>query len=288
MDLDLKDLAVFEAVCRHGSFGRAAGELFVSQPAVSERIRHLERVLAHPVFERTARGAVLTPTGEALVPYARRCLALAEETIEAARQAEGAPRFVIAVHSTFAQRLVPFVLGTMSAVPRRVAVRDVHSEEVAALILDGVAHVGFALSGSSRRGLSHISLAPDQVVCVASRRHPIARVRRPSASSLIDTLVAVNAWGNEAPVFLRRLRDVGVDDWRVRECADATTAVTLARDHHHVAFVARSAIPLQDEQLKQIPISGVSNWTIRLDLLHRRRDRDDIAIRALTYALPTA
>src|SRR6266566_1252295 len=160
MELDLQDLAVFLAVHRQGSFGRAATELLVTQPAVSERIRHLERVLTRSVFERTARGALLTPTGEVLVPYARRCLALAEETVEAARQAEGNPRFVIAVHSTFAQRLVPFVLGTLSAHSRRVAVRDAHSEVVPALVLDGVAHVGFALSGSARRGLSRISLPP--------------------------------------------------------------------------------------------------------------------------------
>ena len=77
MTLDLRDLEVFLAVERQGSFSRAASELLVSQPAVSERIRHLERVVGTEVFERTTRGASLTPAGEQLLPFAKRCAAIA-------------------------------------------------------------------------------------------------------------------------------------------------------------------------------------------------------------------
>src|SRR3954453_4401174 len=111
MALDLRDLEVFLAVVRQGSFGRAATELIVTQPAVSDRIRHLERVVGTEVFERTARGAVLTAAGEHLVPYAERCTALAAEAVETMQSGEHFPRFVIAVHSTFAPRIVPVVLG---------------------------------------------------------------------------------------------------------------------------------------------------------------------------------
>src|SRR5262249_40064170 len=158
MDLDLRDLAVFLAVERQGSFGRAAGELFVSQPAVSERIRHLERVVGRPVFERSARGGALTPTGEALLPYARRRVAPAGEALEHTRAAGGVPRFVIAVHSTFAPRVVPNVLGALRDLPRRVAVRDAHSEDVVTFVADGGADVGFAIPGPRARGLVRVPL----------------------------------------------------------------------------------------------------------------------------------
>src|SRR5947207_1407762 len=111
MPLEVRDLEVFLAVVRTGSFGRAAAALFVTQPAVSERIRHLERVVGADVFERTARGAVVTAAGEQLLPYAERCTVLASEAVEAIREGEHFPRFVIAVHSTFAHRVVPTVLG---------------------------------------------------------------------------------------------------------------------------------------------------------------------------------
>src|SRR5690349_1296131 len=133
MPLDLQDLTVFVTVARLGSFGRAAADLMVSQPAVSERVRHLERTLGRAVFERSARGARVTPAGEALLPYAQRCLAIADEALETARQVESVPRLVLAVHSTFASRIVPFVLHALADLPRRFAARDVHSELVGPL-----------------------------------------------------------------------------------------------------------------------------------------------------------
>ena len=107
---------------------------------------------------------------------------------------------------------------------------------------------------------------------------------------LKDSLIAVNAWGDGAEAFLARLDTGGVEDWRVRYCADAATAVALARDHAHVAFVTRSAIApqLSARTLRTIPMTGMSGWTVRLDLLHRRSDRNDTVVRALTDAIHTA
>lgn len=290
VNLNLRDLVFFLTVEREGSFGRAATELVVTQPAVSERIRHLERVVGRPVFERTGRGAVLTPAGAALLPYARRCVALAQETIEAARQAEGAPALVIAVHSAFAQRVVPFVLGTLTTMPRRVAIRDVHSEVVPALLLDGIAHVGFALPGPVSRGLQHVSLPADPVVCVAAPDHPITQLRRPSLASLGDSLVAVNGWGNGFEAFAARLGAGPIDDWRVRYCGEPASAATLAAEHEHVAFVSLSSVAedLRQGRLSRVPMSGISGWQVRVDMLHRRVDRNDTVVQALTAAAPTA
>ena len=269
--------AVFLSVARNGSFGRAAHELLVTQPAVSERIGQLERVVGRPLFDRTARGCTLTPSGIALLPYAERCLALAGEAIEVAREAEGVPRLVIAVHSTFAPRVVPFVLGALAARPHRVVVRDAHSEVVPRLVLDGTANVGFALARSEQRGLSKHALPPDPVVCAVGASHPLAGRPKAPFAVLAESLVAVNAWGVGASGFLERLRAGGVDEWRIRECGDAATAIRLARDHDHVAFVAASALHRADK-LRTVALPGLSRWTIRLELLHRRTEPGDDAI----------
>ena len=55
MAFDFRDLECFLAVEREGSFGRAATMLMVTQPAVSERIRHLERVVGRALFVRSFR-----------------------------------------------------------------------------------------------------------------------------------------------------------------------------------------------------------------------------------------
>ena len=284
MALDLRDLAFFLAVQRQGSFGRAATELMVTQPAVSERIRHLERVVGRALFERTARGAILTPAGTGLLPYAQRCAALADEALEAARSAEAGPALVLAVHSTFAQRVVPLVLGALGTTPWRVSIRDVHSEQVAPLLLDGVADLGVALSAGLPRGLARVALPTDPVVCAIADDHPLRRVGRISLSHFRASLVAVNAWGDGATEFLQRLGEAGVDDWRIRYCGDSATALALARDHAHVALVTESAVG-SFRGVATVNLPGLAGWTVRLDALYRRGDRDSPLVKALTNRL---
>ena len=282
--LRLQDLEVFLAVERHGSFGRAATELLITQPAVSERIRQLERVVGRPLFDRSVRGAALTPAGEALLPYAARCLALTEETLECVRDAEDVRRFVVAVHSTFAPRVVPWVLGTLGTAPRRIAVRDAHSDVVTALVADGAADIGFVVPGPRPRHVARVPLPPDPVVCVAARGHVVARARRPDLGALAGALVAFNAWGDGSERALARLRAAGVDDWRIRFCGDAATALTLARDHDHVAFVTRSATRADEQALRLVALRDMPQWAVRVDLLHRLADRERPEILALAHA----
>jgi DNA-binding transcriptional LysR family regulator len=290
MGLELRDAEVFLAVARQGSFGRAATELVVTQPAVSERIRHLERACGRPLFERTTKGAALTPAGELLLPYAQRCVALAEEALESIRRSDGLASLTVALHSTFAQRLIPMILGALSDIPRRVTIRDAHSHEVEALVGDGVADLGIVIPGPRRRGLTRRALAPDPVVASIAPANPLAEQRRPTLGSLHESYLALNAWGDGTEAFLQRAHDAGIPDWRIRYCADAATAITLARDHHHVAFTSSwsASSDLNCSNLRPLTLTGMPRWVIRLELLYRSPDRTDPAISAIEHTITPA
>ena len=57
------DLGAFEAAARLGSFTRAADELGISQPAISQRVRHLELRVGAALFVRRGRGVSLSADG---------------------------------------------------------------------------------------------------------------------------------------------------------------------------------------------------------------------------------
>jgi DNA-binding transcriptional LysR family regulator len=84
LDSDL--LRSFLAVADSGSVTIAAARLFRTQSAVSLQIKRLEESLGQPLFIRQARGVVLTPRGEQLVPYARKVAALLDQAAIALRE----------------------------------------------------------------------------------------------------------------------------------------------------------------------------------------------------------
>ncbi len=64
--MDVRQLRYFCAVARAGSFTRAAEQLGIAQPSLSQQIRALERRVGTPLFERLGRSIRLTVSGEAL------------------------------------------------------------------------------------------------------------------------------------------------------------------------------------------------------------------------------
>jgi DNA-binding transcriptional LysR family regulator len=79
--LDIAPLRSLVAVADCGGFQRAADTLHLSQGAVSQHVRRLERALGRPLVERHGRGSRLTIDGEELLTRARRILASHDEAL---------------------------------------------------------------------------------------------------------------------------------------------------------------------------------------------------------------
>lgn len=77
----LDALVFFEAAARHLNFSRAAEELFVSQTAVSKRIKQLEAHLGCALFLRDGRKLTLTQEGEVFAAKCEAILALAVQSL---------------------------------------------------------------------------------------------------------------------------------------------------------------------------------------------------------------
>jgi len=67
--MEMMQIRYFLALCREGSFTRAARRCGVAQPSLTRAIKNLERELGEPLFERLPQGAKLTAFGEQVSPY---------------------------------------------------------------------------------------------------------------------------------------------------------------------------------------------------------------------------
>lgn len=138
--MTLRQLAYLVAVVDEGSFGRAAQELYVSQPTLSQQVRALEAEIGGALLERLPRGVRATPAGEALLPAARAALAAAERGRRQARMVLDleAGELEIATVGSVALGLLPPILRRWRARHRGLVVR-VHEHRDAPVLAEAVA-----------------------------------------------------------------------------------------------------------------------------------------------------
>jgi DNA-binding transcriptional LysR family regulator len=106
--LDLDALRAFVLVAELRSFTRTATRLNLTQSAVTMRIRRLEDAEGIVLFVRNGRGVALTAAADALLPYARRLLALNDEARSALH---GAQLVRLGAMEDYATRVLPAVLA---------------------------------------------------------------------------------------------------------------------------------------------------------------------------------
>lgn len=118
----LNALRVFEAVARHGGFSRAAGELGMTQTAVSYQIKLLEDHIGEPLFLRHPRHIVNTEAADRMLPNVGKAFELLDEALTAARQATNE---ILEVHSspTFGSHWLARNLGDFQLRYPSIAVR---------------------------------------------------------------------------------------------------------------------------------------------------------------------
>ena len=115
INFTLKQFRYFEALARHGHFGRAAEVCAISQPALSMQIKELEAALGTDLFERGARQVRLTGFGDAFAVRVRDILRSVDELADIARAAQSqlAGRLRIGVIPTIAPYLLPTIIGNL-------------------------------------------------------------------------------------------------------------------------------------------------------------------------------
>lgn len=127
-NLTLKQLRYFEALSRHGHFGRAADACAISQPALSVQIKELEQSLGTVLFERGPRQVSLTAFGEDWALRVREILRAVDELGDMARAARSGltGRLRIGVIPTIAPYLLPALIGKLGSTYPDI---DVHIRE---------------------------------------------------------------------------------------------------------------------------------------------------------------
>ncbi|WP_413870633.1 LysR family transcriptional regulator [Albidovulum sp.] len=212
------ELVAFAAVARAGSVSAAAPHLGLSQPGLSQRIRHLEAAVGLALFARSARGVVLTPAGATLFARIEPHLgAIAGALADARRQAR-APEVLIAVDYAFAAFWILPRLAALGEAVRPVPISVLAAQNPAASLPAGPDIV--VRMGAPDPAGGETRLIGERVSAVASpgfvARHPGAAAPADLARMPLLGLSGAGGWfdweswfahfGAGAPAGLRMTR----------------------------------------------------------------------------------
>ncbi len=294
--MELDHVQAFVAIVQSGGFTRASATLHLSQPAISRRVRLLERELGAPLFERLGRGTVLSDAGRAFLPHAEALLASIRDGIDA----------VGALHGTSQGAVTLAVVGTLASTTLTQRLRRFReaypgidlrlctalSAEVSALVLRGDAALGLRYDLDPNPGLVSSTIHQEPLVPVCSARHRLAHVRRVPLKAL-----AGERWIGFPPrpgstsepyssAFAQRLAACGLGAAEIVPIDSLTAQKRMVEADFGLALLPQSGI---DEELRagtlcvlHVPAMRV---TVPVVLIHRRRAFQSGATRALTTML---
>ncbi|AXI47497.1 LysR family transcriptional regulator [Sulfitobacter sp. SK012] len=121
-NLDITTLRSFIAVADSGGVTRAAGFLHLTQSAVSMQLKRLEEMLGLDLLDRSGRTVALTASGEQLLAYARRMVALNDELVSRLTDHEFEGTVSLGVPHDIVYPAIPQVLKQFNAAYPRVRV----------------------------------------------------------------------------------------------------------------------------------------------------------------------
>lgn len=208
INLTLRQLELFTATMREGSFTQAAEKLRISQPALSAAIRKIETELGLTLFDRTTRRVQPTPDG-------RHLFAVAEDLLRDFKVAmQGVAERASGLHGRLTVAVLPSVAA--SVLPRAlmqlqrkypgidVAIRDVMHERAVAMVADGLADFAVTTRIAETAALSYDEIGADRIHLVCRDDHPLAKGKGALSWSALEGHAYVAMAGSTS---VRRLAD---------------------------------------------------------------------------------
>ncbi|KAF1005387.1 MAG: HTH-type transcriptional regulator BenM [Pseudomonas fluorescens] len=187
----IRHLWLFLAVAEEQNFGRAAKRLGMSQPPLSEQIQVLEQSLKVKLFERSRRGARLTPVGLAILPAVRKFAEQLERLELAVDEAVAgqAQMLTIGAISTAMVDVLPALIEQLKKdhAGLTVSVREIDSVDAVPALEAGDIDLAFArLEGDLGASVRSMPLTEDRLMVAMHGDHPLAQRTRISLASLAN------------------------------------------------------------------------------------------------------
>ena len=271
--MTIRHLKTFCAVCRLGGITRAAEELCVAQPSVSQTVSELERYYGVKLFDRMGRKLLLTPEGERLRVKAEEAIAAFSEFEEAARDTMERRSVRIGASVTVGQMLLPRLVRVLKEEMGNVECRAVVESAAAVekLVEEGALDFA-AIEGSVSRGLIAEEFASDRLAAVCAAEMDIRGPILPAW--LVKLPLLLRRKGSASRDLLEeRLSALGLRPQPWLESSSNSALLAAAREGLGIAVLPEAIVgsDLAAGRLREVTVEGLD--LSRRWFAVRRQDR---------------
>jgi len=215
----LHQLKVFEATARHGSFTRAAEELFLTQPTVSMQVKQLTKAVGLPLFEQVGKKLYLTDAGRELFSTCQDIFSRLDQLEMRVADMKGMKQgqLRLAVITT-AKYFVPRLLGPFCQIYPGIDVSLIvtNHEQVIERLSDNQDDLYIMSQLPEHIDINAYPFLDNPLVVIAPRNHPLAGQKNISLSQLIEEPFIMREPGSGTRRSVQKLFDQEGVSVRVR------------------------------------------------------------------------
>lgn len=175
--MTIRHLKIFTTVADAGGMSKAAKELHITQPSISQAIAELERYYGVKLFERLSQKIYLTKEGELMLSFSRHILDSFEQMEKAMNQAVEKSSLRIGCSVSVGTCLIEEILDeARERIPQcQIRVVVANSSEIERAILTNEVDIGIVEGILKNKDLVITPVCEDELVVVCGRQHPLGR-----------------------------------------------------------------------------------------------------------------
>ena len=289
--MDIAALHAFTAVAEHASFSEAAEHLFLTQPAVSKRVRQLEEDLGVALFDRIGRKVSLTEAGRALLPRARRLLNDANEIRRVLSDLAGdvAGQLVMGTSHHIGLHRLPAPLRQFTREHPQVELDIRFMDSEAACHAVEIGDLELAIVTLPPAPLPHLSMQliwDDPLVFMTSSDHPLAGQHDISLATLLrEPAVLPSSTTYTRRILEQAVRQQGLSLETAMETNYLETLQMLVASGLGWSLLPRTQL---DERVATVGVSGVALARELGAVTHERRSLSNAATAMIDACRKTA
>jgi Transcriptional regulator len=289
--MNSRHFQIFLKVCETGSMTRAAKELFMTQPSVSQVISELEREYAVRLFERLNHHLYLTEAGRQLRTYASQILNLSEQARLQLAELGSAGSLRVGASHTVGTYLLPDIFSEYRIANTNVEIFSVvdNTQAVENLLLEDKVDLGIVEGMIHSKDLLSTFLCRDDLVIICGRQHPLWSAPEVALSALENQPFIIREAGSGTRELLEREMNAASVNWKLAGIYSSTEAIKKAVEQNlALAAVPKTAVTdeIKQGKLKEVCIQGFSLQR-NFNLVHHKQKFFTPAIQSFILASQT-